>query len=284
MPARSRIFTQVFESSAIAGFAGEVDASAEGHVVALRAQLAADERAIFVGSVGIPTGGAGHIGRQGRGVATILSTEADAVSGIGHLEGRNAKAGNAGNVSGAAVGVDGERAHGAESLHACAVEQGNLLLQRHDFDSEVGALIGSERGVHPRVLIHGVAGLGVGGDSYKDDCEQMPYKGGQGMCLQYSCTTSHKTCNNDFVGGFFLLRIAIQDAEPPRRRFFPDWGQHPYRINLHLTYHRYARQASYHSSIADVCVRTGLPVGWSCRSWKNIRHAEGAGGENISGE
>ena len=48
------IFTGVLEVAAVAGFASDVDAAADGHVEALGAEFAADDRAVEEGGVGVP--------------------------------------------------------------------------------------------------------------------------------------------------------------------------------------------------------------------------------------
>ena len=143
------IFAEIFEGAAVARFAGEVDAAAERHVVALSAQFAADQRSVFVAGFEIPTRGAGHIRGQRGGVAAILAAAANAVGGVRHLDGGNAEARNAGRISGAAVGLYGQRAHRTQAPHASAVQQSDLLVERHLLDDQRGALVRREAGVAP---------------------------------------------------------------------------------------------------------------------------------------
>ena len=61
------VFAGVLEVAAVARLADEVDAAADGHVVALGAQLAADDRAEEEGGLGVPRGG--HAEDGGKRVA-----------------------------------------------------------------------------------------------------------------------------------------------------------------------------------------------------------------------
>jgi hypothetical protein len=69
------VFALVFEGASVARLAGEVGAAAEGHVVALGAQFAANERAVVAGGFGVPTGGCAEVGGQRGGVAAIHGAE-----------------------------------------------------------------------------------------------------------------------------------------------------------------------------------------------------------------
>jgi hypothetical protein len=85
------IFAEVLKRPAVARFARNVHAAAQGHVVALRAQFRADQLAVFIGRVGVPTGGRGHVGGQRRGVAAIGAAGAHAVSSVAHIDAGNAQ-------------------------------------------------------------------------------------------------------------------------------------------------------------------------------------------------
>ncbi len=76
------VFAHVLEGAAIAGFAGDVHSAAQRHVVALRAQFAADKRSVLMRGFEIPTCRAGHAGGERRGIAPILATHSDSVGGI----------------------------------------------------------------------------------------------------------------------------------------------------------------------------------------------------------
>jgi len=156
------IFPQVFESAPVAGFAGEIDSSPEGHVVTLIAQFSADQSAILVGGIEIPTGGAGQVGGKGGGVAAIVSAVPDAVGGIGHLYGWNAQARNRNHVARATIRSYGQRTSRTEFLKAGSVEQGNFLGQGHLLDDQVSPLVGREVGVHPGHCGGRVFGRGLG--------------------------------------------------------------------------------------------------------------------------
>ena len=78
------IFAGVFEVAAVAGIAGEVDAAADGHVVAHVAELAADDGAEEEEGILIPAARGAEHGGQQRGVVTALRGEANADGGVGH--------------------------------------------------------------------------------------------------------------------------------------------------------------------------------------------------------
>ena len=63
-----------------------IDAAADGHVVALVAQFAADDRAVEIRRLGIPTGRRAERGGQQRGVAALHGRHADADGRIGHVD------------------------------------------------------------------------------------------------------------------------------------------------------------------------------------------------------
>src|SRR5206468_11108298 len=122
-PGQHRVFSEVFESAAVARFAGEIGAAAERHVVALGAQFAADEGAVFVGRVNIPTGCGGHVGGQRSGVAAVHAAGAHAVGGITHVDAGNAEPRNADGVADAAVGGSVLRSNGLIGGHADTMQQ-----------------------------------------------------------------------------------------------------------------------------------------------------------------
>ena len=138
-----RVFALVLEGAAVARLAGQVDAAAERHAVALVAQFAADERAVLEGGLRIPGGGGAEVVGQRGGVAARSSAARDAIGGVGHLDGGNAEARNGGGEAGAAVGLGGGRRAGRRR-HALAVQQRDLLVEGHLFDDHVGALVGRE--------------------------------------------------------------------------------------------------------------------------------------------
>jgi len=82
---QDRILAFVLEETAVARLSREVDAAAERHVESLVAQLAADECAVFVGQLGVPTGGFGNRGGQRGGVAAARRASRDSDSRVGHL-------------------------------------------------------------------------------------------------------------------------------------------------------------------------------------------------------
>src|SRR5207237_6188887 len=98
-----RIFTHIFECPSVARFARQVHTAAKSHVVALRAQFAADERAVCAGCMHVPTCGSRHIGRQRRGVAAIFTAAAHAVGCIAHLDHGYAQSRHTENKTSAAI-------------------------------------------------------------------------------------------------------------------------------------------------------------------------------------
>ncbi len=66
---QDRIFAVILEVAAVARLAGEVDTAAERHGVALVAQLAANERAVFAGQIDIPARSFRNGRRQRSGIA-----------------------------------------------------------------------------------------------------------------------------------------------------------------------------------------------------------------------
>jgi hypothetical protein len=154
-----RIFAEIFKGASVARFAGEVNASAERHIETLRAQFAADERSVFVGGVEIPAGCRAQVRGQCGRVAAVLAAAAHAIGGVGHLNGGDAQSRNGGDIPGAAVRLNDERAERAQSGHARAVEHGNLLVDRHLFDHHGGAVVGRKLGIHPGMsLVTGLRG------------------------------------------------------------------------------------------------------------------------------
>src|SRR5689334_13781860 len=137
------ILAHVLEGPAIAGFAGDVNAAAEGHVVALGAKFAADERAVFAGGMRVPTGSSGYIGGQSNGETSVFGAAADAIGGVAHLDHGNAEARNADDETGAAVAEipDGAGLAGP-ARHAVAVKQFDFFVEGHLLEDHVGALVG----------------------------------------------------------------------------------------------------------------------------------------------
>src|ERR1700722_9833821 len=76
------IFAEIFKGAAVARLARQIDAAPECHVVALRAEFTSDERAVFVGGIEIPAGGAGNVSGQRGGVAAIFAAHANAIGGV----------------------------------------------------------------------------------------------------------------------------------------------------------------------------------------------------------
>src|SRR4029077_15664101 len=60
----NRVLAHVLERSAMARLAGQIPAAAQGHVVALRAQLTPDQRPVLLSEIDIPGRRAREIRRQ----------------------------------------------------------------------------------------------------------------------------------------------------------------------------------------------------------------------------
>ena len=181
------VFAEILEGAAIAGFAGQVDAAAERHVVALGAQFGADQLAVFVGGIGIPAGGGRHVGGQGCGVAPVGAAGAHAVSCVAHVDAGNAQAGNADLVADAAIGghvLCSERIVGG---HADAMQRGDLLVERHLFNDQVGAFVGRKAGVHPGAGGFGVACGGVGESRGDEEGNRKQARGSQIRARSWEC-------------------------------------------------------------------------------------------------
>ena len=132
----------ILKGPAIAGFAGQIHAPAERHVIALCAQFTPDQRSILEAALRSQLAAPANTGGQRGGVAAILATHADAVGCIGNLKRGNAEPRDAYGVSCAAVGIDREWAHRTKVLHPGPVQQRDFLVQRHLFHHHAGALIG----------------------------------------------------------------------------------------------------------------------------------------------
>ena len=89
------VFAGVLEVAAVAGLAGDVGAAADGHVEAEGAELAADDGAVEEGGVRVPAGGGAEGGGKKRGVTALIGGHADSNGGVGEINVRNAKAGDA---------------------------------------------------------------------------------------------------------------------------------------------------------------------------------------------
>ena len=76
---QKRVFALILKRTAVARLARQVDASAERHAVALLAQLAADQCAIFKGSLRIPCGSSRQVVGQRGGIASGGSAARDTV-------------------------------------------------------------------------------------------------------------------------------------------------------------------------------------------------------------
>ena len=144
------VLAGVLEVAAVAGLADEVDAAADGHVVALVAELAADNGAVEGGGFRVPGGGEADDGGKEGGVAALAGGSAGAYGGVCEIDVGQAQAGNARDETGTAVvrGSDGRA--GAEDAPAIAVDELDLFVEGHGLDHELGAAVGAEGGIGPR--------------------------------------------------------------------------------------------------------------------------------------
>ena len=106
----------------------------------------ADQRAIFVGRVGIPACRRGNVGGQRGGVAAVDAAGAHAVCRVAHVDAGNAEPRNADCVTHAAIRRRVLRRYRIVGRHADAVQQCDLFVERHFLDHQVGALVGREAG------------------------------------------------------------------------------------------------------------------------------------------
>jgi hypothetical protein len=143
------VFAGVLEVAAVARLAHEVHASADGHVVALVAEFAADDGTVEEGGVGIPGGGEAEDGGKQGGIATVAGGHADTDGGVGEVDVGDVEAGNTRDEAGAAVVRGGDVIAAAEDAPAVAVDELNFLVEGHGLDDEVGALFGRQGGIHP---------------------------------------------------------------------------------------------------------------------------------------
>ena len=98
-----RIFAKIFKCAAVARIARQVYAAAERHVESLRAQFASDQRAIFIGRIGVPACGCGHVGRQRSRIASVHAAGAHAIGRVAHVDAGNAEPRNADRIAHAAI-------------------------------------------------------------------------------------------------------------------------------------------------------------------------------------
>ncbi len=151
-PGQQRVFALILKGSSIARFAGQVDAAAEGHVVALGAQFAANQGTIVTCCFRVPAGRRRYVGRESGGVAAVLSAHPNSIGGVAHLDLGNAQARDAKNKTSALIAQIGPRHRAAPARHALAVHELDLLVQGHFLEHQGGSLVGRESGVHPWVL------------------------------------------------------------------------------------------------------------------------------------
>ena len=146
---QDRVLSLVFEVASVAGLAHEIDSAADRSVVLLIAQFAPDQGAIFVGQVEIPRGGFREGGRQERGIASASGGSPHADGGIGQLHVGQTEPWNPGNHAGAAIGPRPGRCKAAGP-----VDQGDLFVQRHLRDDQIGPLVGVQALIHPWTFRH----------------------------------------------------------------------------------------------------------------------------------
>ncbi len=136
------IFAEILKGAPAARLPREIDASAERHIEALRAQFAGNQGAVRIGSLAIPATGRAEIARQCGCVTSHGAGRAHPVSGVGDVDRWNTEASDGCDVTGAAVGLTGERHRPLRfARHAVAVKQRKLFIQRHFFQHQTGALV-----------------------------------------------------------------------------------------------------------------------------------------------
>src|SRR5450631_626418 len=149
LPRENRILAHILKRPPVARLASQVHASAEGHVVTLRAQLASDQRSVFIASIEVPTRRRGQIARQSCGVAAILPAIPYPVGCVRHLDRGDSETRNAHRITRASVRMYGQRTDRAEILHARPMQQEDLLVNRHLLYHQGGALIRRKTRIRP---------------------------------------------------------------------------------------------------------------------------------------
>jgi hypothetical protein len=147
-PGQQRVFAEIFEVAAVARLAGDVGAAGQQDIEALLPRLLADHGAAVEQQLGVEGGGQGEAGGQGGGVVMLAAGVGHAQAGVALPDIRNAQARNAVEVAG-----DTRDARRAVMHHArhVAVQQAVFLVSRHLRLQQVGAFVGGEFGVHPRL-------------------------------------------------------------------------------------------------------------------------------------
>ena len=140
-PCQHGVFAQILKRPPVARFARNIHAAAERHIVALRPQLTPDERTIFKCCRGIPACRQRHIGGQGCRIAPVLRAASHAVSRVAHIERRNPQPRNPNPVAPATVRQGGHGSKRIEHRHPISMQELDLLVQRHFFHHQIGALV-----------------------------------------------------------------------------------------------------------------------------------------------
>src|ERR1022692_2279378 len=115
-------------------------------------RVGADHGAIKKCRLGIEAGRRTESGGKQRGIAAFPRGHPDADRGIGHVDGRNAQPVDSGHETGAFVRSGRNRRAWPHSAPTRAVNELDLLIERHLRDEHVGALVGWQRFVHPGAL------------------------------------------------------------------------------------------------------------------------------------
>ena len=150
---QQRIFSGVFEIASVARLAGDVDAAADGHVVALRPKLPSDDVAVGLRCVDIPArGGPARRGQQ-RGVAAHHRGKANTDGRVLLVDAGNAETLDAADEPCSSVVVGRDGLAGPQRSPADAVHELDLFVERQLLLYQVGALVRRQRFVIPGVML-----------------------------------------------------------------------------------------------------------------------------------
>ena len=144
-----RVLACVLEVASIARLADQVHPPANRHVVSLRAQLAANHRAVEKRRVRVPARGHPNYRRQQRRVAALRSGHAHAHRRVGQVDVRQMQPRNPRNKARPAIVSRRHRSARAQHSPARAMHQLDLLVQRHLVEHQVRARVRIERFIHP---------------------------------------------------------------------------------------------------------------------------------------
>ena len=151
------VLAHVLKRAAVARFACDVRSAAQRRVVALHAQLVANQLAVRARRIGVPARRRSKVRRQRSRVAAIVGALPHAVGCVRHLDRGNPQPRHTKHKPCAAIRLV---LHGLNlrrqmllPRHAIAVQHADLLIERHLLEHEVRAALRRELRVHPRAIL-----------------------------------------------------------------------------------------------------------------------------------